>query len=542
MLAGCVPWPDDVVDEYRRAGYWQGEVLGDITRTWAGRQPGRIAVVAGGRRYSYGELSVRADRLAAGLSGLGLQAGDRVVVQLPNRVEFVEVCLALFRLGVLPVLALPAHRRNEISYLCEHAEAVAYIVADTVQGFDFRELAGQIVVDVPSVRHVLVAGDAGRFTPLAQVDADVCEMTRPDSGDVAFFLLSGGTTDLPKLIPRTHDDYAFQLRATAAAMGFGPASVYLAALPVAHNAALGCPGLLGALRAGGRAVLASSPSPDEVFPLIADEQVSLTTLMPAFLPVWMDLIDLYDVDLSGLTVEVGGAKLSPEVATRVRPTLGATLTHWFGMAEGLLCFTRREDPPERAVHTQGHPLCAADELRVVDDSDQDVPPGATGQLLVRGPCVLRGYYRAPEYNARAFTADGFLRTGDLVQITESGELVVAGRLKDIVNRGGEKVPAEELESHLLAHPQVREVAVIAVPDRIMGEKTCAIVVPDGSEPSLASLRQFLVERGVAEFKAPDRLHCLPSLPYTSVGKVNKVALRDMVVDGRGAAQTQPTNS
>lgn len=539
MLQGCVPWPEEAAARYRAAGYWRGEVLGGLTAETAKSDPGRIAIVAGGRRHTYAEVNERADRLAAGLHALGVRAGDRVVVQLPNSVEFVVLCLALFRLGAPPVLALPAHRRSEIGYLCSLTEAVAYVCPDVVQGFDYREMAREIGRDAPGLRHVLVAGDPAGFRSLDEVaEAVPAELPAPDPGEVAFFLLSGGTTGLPKLIPRTHDDYAFQIRATAEAMGFDENGVYLAALPIAHNAALGCPGVLGALRAGGTAVLAGSPSPDEVFPLIAREGVTLTTLMPAFLPLWLDLADLFDVDLSNLVIEVGGAKLQPEIAARVRPELGATLTHWFGMAEGLLCFTRPQDPPEAPVHTQGRPLCPDDEMRVVDEDGRDVPAGAVGELIARGPCLLRGYYRAPEYNERAFTPDGYLRTGDLVSLTERGELVVEGRIKDVVNRGGEKVPAEEVEEHLLAHPAVRDVAVVAVPDRALGEKTCAVVVAAaGAEPpTLGGLRDFVQARGLAEYKLPDRLRFVDALPRTSIGKIDKVTLRRRFADRADPAQ------
>lgn len=531
MLRGCVPWPEELADRYRSAGYWRGEVLGDLARGPAAAAPDRTALVAGERRVSYRELDNRADRLASGLAGMGVASGDRVVLQLGNTPEFVACCLALFRLGALPVLALPVHRRNEIAYLCAHTEATAYICPDVVKGFDFRELARQVIATSPALRHVIVAGDPAEFTALEKVDADPVELPAPDPGEVAFFLLSGGTTGLPKLIPRTHDDYAFQLRATAEAMGFDENGVYLAALPAAHNAALGCPGVLGALRAGGTAVLAGSPSPDEAFPLIAREGVTLTTLMPAFLPVWMELLELFDVDLGNLIIEVGGAMLSPAVAERVVPELGATLTHWFGMAEGLLCFTRPSDPPERAVRTQGTPLCPDDELRVVDEDGNDVPPGTVGELVVQGPCVLRGYYNVPDYNAQAFTPEGALRTGDLVRLTEAGELVVEGRIKDVVNRGGEKVPAAEVEEHLLSHPAIRAAAIIALPDRALGEKTCAaLVAATDPPPTFTDLRDHLTARGLAAYKLPDRIRYVDALPHTPIGKIDKKALRTRLTD------------
>jgi 2,3-dihydroxybenzoate-AMP ligase len=527
VLAGFTPWPTEVAERYRREGYWRGDVLGSLLRDWAG-DPGRIAVVAGGTRHTYAELDARADRLAAGLSERGIGRADRVVVQLPNTVDFVVVCVALFRLGALPVLALPAHRRSEITYLCEYAAAVALVVPDIGPDIDYRDIARAVVTSVPSVRQVFVAGEPAEFTPLSAVSAQPRQFAAPDPSDVAFFLLSGGTTGLPKLIPRTHDDYAFQLRATAAAMGFTEDSAYLAVLPVAHNAALGCPGVLGALWAGGRAVLAATPSPDEVFPLISTERIQLTTVMPPVLALWLETAELFGADLSGLIIEVGGATLSPELGRRVRATLGATLTHWFGMAEGILCFTRLDDSDETAATTQGHPMCAAEELRVVDAQDRDVLAGEIGQLLVRGPCVLRGYYRVPEHNTTVFTGDGFLRTGDLVRIDADGRLVVSGRIKDVINRGGEKISADEVESHLIAHPAVRRVAVVPVADRVLGEKSCAVIVATSPSPTLGELKEFLRGRGLAEYKLPDRLEVVAALPHTGVGKVDRRAVGELL--------------
>lgn len=514
-LHGFTPWPQEFADRYRQAGHWRGEVLGDLLRGPTAADPQRIAVVTRSNRYTYGELDLRADELAAGLADLGIARRDRVVVGLPNTVEFVTTCVALFRIGALPVLALPAHRRAELTYLAQYSEAIALITPHA-------DLAREVAKEAGSLKHLLLADE------LAAVSAPARDHVGPKPSDVAFFLLSGGTTGLPKLIPRTHDDYAFQMRASAAAMGFDEHQAYLAALPVAHNAALGCPGALGALWVGGRAVLASTPAPDEVFPLIAQEKVTLTTLMPAVLSLWTDTAELFNADLSGLTIEVGGAVLAPELGRKVRPALGATLTHWFGMAEGILCFTRRDDGDEVAATTQGTPMCADDELLIVDEQDRPVPAGEVGQLLVRGPCVLRGYYNVDEHNKTVFTSDGYLRTGDLARFTAEGRLVITGRLKDVINRGGEKVSADEVESHLVTHPKVRSAAVLPLADRRLGEKICAVIVARDEPPTLAELRDLLRDRGLADYKLPDRLEIVESLPETNVGKIDKRKLAEQL--------------
>ncbi|MGH3655581.1 MAG: (2,3-dihydroxybenzoyl)adenylate synthase [Micromonosporaceae bacterium] len=536
MLTGFTPWPEELAERYRREGYWRGEVFGDLLRDQAAGEPDRTAVVTRDGKYSYGVLHAKADRLAAGLAESGIRPGDRVVVQLPNTVDFVVVSVALFRLGALPVYALPAHRRAEITYLCRYAEAVALVVPDRGSAVDFRTLAREVVKDCRTVRQVLVAGDAEEFTALEDVAASPRELPGPRPEDVAFLLLSGGSTGMPKLIPRTHDDYSYQVRATAEAMGFTQDSAYLAALPVGHNAALGCPGVLGALRAGGRVAMAASPSPDEVFPLIAEAKATLTTLMPPVLALWLETAELFEADLSEMVIEVGGAMLSPEVARQVPTTLGARLSHWFGMAEGILCFTRLDDPQKVAFTTQGVPLSPADELRVVDDAGRDVPPGQVGQLLVRGPYTIRGYYNVPEHNRDAFTSDGFLRTGDLARIAQDGRLTVTGRTKDVINRGGEKISASEVEGHLVGHPKVRRAVLVAVADSGLGERSCAVVVPYGDPPTLEELRVFLRERGLADFKLPDRLEVVDALPQTGVGKIDKRTVASTVASGGQGAE------
>jgi len=523
-----VPWPEDLAERYRREGYWRSERLGDLVRYWARTNGSRVALVAGDRSISYSELDLQIDRLASGLHRRGLRQGDRVVVQLPNIPEFVYVSMALFRLGAAPVFALPSHRSSEVRYLCDCSGARAYVIPDTYQGFDYREMAAQVRKTVGSLEHVLVVGRPGAFTALSDVLGDPVDCVGPSPGDVAFLLLSGGTVGLPKLIPRTHDDYSYQLRATAEALGVDRQSTYLAVLPIAHNAALGCPGVLGTLRVGGRVILCSSPNPSDVFPLIERESVTLTTLITPLVLLWLEAAELFGSYFPDLLLQIGGAMLDREAGWRVRPTLGCALTHWFGMAEGLLCHTRLDDPEDVIIGTQGRPLSAADELRVVDEFENDVQAGEIGQLLTRGPYTLRGYYNAPQYNATAFSPDGYLRTGDLVRITAQGNLVVEGRIKNVINRGGEKVSVEELEGHLLTHPAILRAAVVGIPDSFLGERTCAFVVAGESSLTLDEVRRFLSQRGLADYKMPDRLKIVAALPETGVAKINRAALRESI--------------
>lgn len=538
MIDGCVPWPAEVAARYREDGYWAGRSLGDLLTASTARHGDRTAVVCGDRRLTHRALAAEADRLAGGLHRLGIGAGDRVVLQLPNITELVVLLFALFRLGAIPVLALPGHRGNEIVHLCQHTDAVAYVVADRFNGFDYRALARTVVAAAPALRHVLVVGEPDEFVALAAVPGEPVAHPPVDPGEVALFLLSGGTTGMPKLIPRTHDDYAYNALACATALEVDEDSVYLAANPVAHNAALGCPGVLGTLLVGGTAVLAASPSPDEVFPLIEREGVTLTTLVPPLVTLWLSAARHMPVDLTGMVLQVGSSKFGPELAKQARAVFGCRLTQWFGVGEGLLTYTRLDDTEDVVLTTEGRPLSPADEIRVVDEDGADVAPGWTGELLARGPYTIRGYYKAPRQNARSFTPDGFFRTGDLVALTAAGEVVVSGRAKDIINRGGDKVSAEELENHLLAHADIQEASVVGLPDSALGERTCAFVV--ARQPArlrLGMLKTFLRDRGLATYKLPDQVELVDAFPHTPVGKVDKNALRGSIRSGDAEGAT-----
>jgi 2,3-dihydroxybenzoate-AMP ligase len=309
------------------------------------------------------------------------------------------------------------------------------------------------------------------------------------------------------------------------------ATRYLVALPAGHNFPLACPGILGTLLAGGQVVMLPSPEPRRAFEVIAAEGVTHTAVVPAVAGRWLEHAATGPDGAAGRlatlrVLQVGGARLADELARRVEPALHARLQQVFGMAEGLLNYTRLDDREEIICGTQGRPLSPADEVRLVDEQDMDVPDGEPGSLLTRGPYTPRGYYRAAEHNARSFTPDGWYRSGDICRRTPDGNLVVEGRDKDMINRGGEKVSAEEVENLVYRLPGVRQVAAVAMPDPELGERVCLYVVPaDGAEPALAGIRAFMEAAGVARFKLPDHLVLVPDLPATKVGKIDKKALR-----------------
>lgn len=538
-------WPAEFADRYRARGYWRGETMDGMLRDRAAADPGHVAVAFDTGQWTYAELDDRASRLAVGFQRLGFARGSRVLVQLPNVPEFLSVVFGLFRAGLLPVFVLPAHRRSEIAHFGRASNAVGYVIADVFAGFDYRTLAREALTDVPSLRAVIVAGEAAEFGALDDVaqngDGAVDGSSRPS--DIAFLQLSGGSTGFSKLIPRTHDDYLYSVRESAVICGLDGSSVFLATLPIGHNFTMSSPGFLGVLYAGGTVALTRSPAPDAAFAAIERHRVTITGLVPPLALVWEQAAQKATTDLSSLRVlQVGGAKLTAELARRLRTTFAhATLQQVFGMAEGLVNYTRLDDPEDIVIHTQGRPISPDDEVLVVDDADRPVPDGTPGHLLTRGPYTIRAYYNAPEANAAAFTADGFYRTGDIVSRTPDGYLQVLGRATDMINRGGEKVSAEEVEDHLIAHPLVHDAVVVAIADPYLGEKTCAAVVRRDETLKAPALKAWIRTRGLAHYKIPDQIVFVDALPETAVGKTSRRQIRAALRD-RFAADAEARHS
>lgn len=530
---GFVTFPADRAAAYRQAGYWTGQPLDSILSNGAAQWPEVTAIVDSQRSYTFAELDDVADRVAGRLAALGLRAGDRVLLQLPNTTQFAVAFFGLLRAGVVPVMCLSGHRSAELSHFAGISGAVGLIITDTAAGFDFRTMAAQLQDEHPALRHVIVDGDPGEhlsWSALTDPDGDAPRATPArdgfDAAEPALLLVSGGTTGLPKLIARTHDDYVYTAVASAQEYQMTSADTYLVALPAGHNFPLGCPGLLGAMTVGAPTVFTHDPSPENAFALIDKHHVTVTGLVNALAKVWAQACDWEPVLPESLrVVQVGGSRMTAEEAEFILDNLTPGLSQIFGMAEGMLNFTRPGDPVDVLLHTQGRPMSPHDEMLVVDEHGDAVAPGEEGELLVRGPNTINGYYRAEEANARSFTPDGYYRSGDRVRIfTEgprAGYVEVTGRIKDVIHRGGETVSASDLEEHLFAHPGIYAAAAVAVPDEYLGEKICAAVVFSGKALTLAELNSFLDSRGVSSHTKPDMLAPLPSLPKTAVGKVDK---------------------
>ncbi|MEE8445200.1 MAG: AMP-binding protein, partial [Alphaproteobacteria bacterium] len=440
--------------------------------------------------------------------------------------------LALIRIGVVPVLAMPPHRLTEIGQFVRFSEAAAYVIPDTHRGFDYRAMAAELGAACDTLRHVFVAGEAGdgqvALGPMIETPAEAPDF-RADPMDVALMLLSGGTTAVPKLIARTHNDYVYNVKQSARVAGLGPNSVFLAVLPMAHNFTLGCPGVLGVFANGGRVVIAPAGDPETIFSLVERERVTIVSAAVPLIVKWLNspLGDRYDFGSLEI-MQNGGAKLAPELRKRVRERFACQYQESFGTSEGLLCMTGLDDNDERVLNSSGTPISPHDEIKIVDESGAEVPDGEAGELLCRGPYTVRGYYRAPEADGAAFTPDGFYRMGDVVRKID-GYIYVEGRKKELINRGGEKISCTEVEGHLLAHPEIENACVVAMPDAVYGEKACAFVImKDGGRLSLDALAEFLLGRDIAKFKLPERLEIVDSFPISPAGKVLRRELRETI--------------
>ncbi|MCM2677365.1 (2,3-dihydroxybenzoyl)adenylate synthase [Alkalicoccobacillus plakortidis] len=524
-------WDQKRVKRYKELGLWENETFGEMLTRLARIHPDKVALTWHGQHLTYAELNHRVERSAKALLAFGLKQGDKVIVQLPNSFAFFEGVFALFKIGVLPVFCLPSHRFHEISHIAMHVEAVAYLTSEKRTGFDYVSLAHEVKESCPELVHIFSFDEMDGLVETGQFEGETDLQVKVDPDSYAFLQLSGGSTGLPKLIPRTHNDYYYSVRRSNELCGINEESVYLAVLPVAHNYPLSSPGVLGLLLGGGRIVLADSGSADEAFQLIEKEQVTITALVPPLALVWLEAVKHRKEDLSSLQViQVGGAKCSAEVAKRIGPAFQCTLQQVFGMAEGLVNYTRLTDSEDKILYTQGKPMSEYDEIRIVDEHENDLGLNIAGELWTRGPYTIPGYFKADDHNRKSFSQDGFYKTGDVASVTDDGYLIVQGRMKDQINRGGEKVAAEEVENQLLAHETIFDAAIVAIPDDYLGERVCAYIILNKSFTIEAKeVKAYLRSKGLADYKIPDVVHFVDSFPETGVGKVSKQQLRQAIV-------------
>ena len=539
MLQGFVPFPSEFVQRYRAKGYWQDKSLAQEFDAVYKRFADRVLLVDGDHVFTYADIDRITTNLALNLLSIGLKPLDRVVPVLPNVHEFVLLYLALQKIGGIPIAALVTHRFAEINQFVNLSGATTCVYPETSGDFSFSPIIDRVQQENPAMKIRIVLGHPKEgehslrdlIDKPATLPMSALAQIQIDPMDPCIFQLSGGTTGIPKLIPRTNNDYAYNSKVAAEVCDLDAESVLLLVLPIAHNLPLACPGIQGYMFKGAKVVLHHNTRPAEMFALIQKHKVTHLKVVPALLIRLINDPSVTEHDLSSLKIiQSGGQRMQPEVRAKTRQLIpGVFVQENFGMSEGTLMFVRSSDPEVVKLETCGRPVCPDDEVKLLDEDDNEVAMGEVGELTVRGPYTLRGYFGVPEYNAKQFTSDGFYRSGDLMRMHPSGNYVVEGRKKDLINRGGEKIGAEEVENLILMHPAVQNVACVPMPDDNMGEKMCAyVILRAGQSLEFKELIDFLLTKEIAKFKLPERLEKLNDFPVSTFGKVSKKALVEMI--------------
>ncbi|GAA1862766.1 hypothetical protein GCM10009836_48870 [Pseudonocardia ailaonensis] len=500
------------------AGFWAGNPVDSYLAAAAIRTPAAVAVVDRGRRWTYGELDGAVNRFASALRGRGVGPGDVVSWLLPNWTEAIVVHLAAIRAGAVSNPIIPIYRHRETAFILRQAGTKVAVVPHSFRTFDYPAMLDEIRAEVPTLETVVVVGGGPPAFDdlLAEGRADPVEAAR-SSSDIALLLYTSGTTSAPKGALHSHDTLDHENRSMIDFFGLTAADVVFMPSPVGHIIGV-LYGLQLPFMLGSTVVLLDVWEPGRALELIEEHRCTFTVAATPFLHGLVHHPSLPQRDVSSLRVfACGGADVPPELVRAATTALGCTVTRGYGSTEyptATACTAA--DPVAKRAGTDGRPIGPA-EVRVAAD----------GELQVRGPELFLGYLDA-SLNDTAFTDDGWLHTGDLARIDADGYVEIIGRQKDIIIRGGENISAKEIEDQLFEHPAVADVAVVSTPDPVLGERVCAVVVPEaGGEPTLPELVDFLTGRRMARQKLPERLILLDTLPRNPSGKIQKFRLREL---------------
>ncbi|AVL70586.1 MULTISPECIES: (2,3-dihydroxybenzoyl)adenylate synthase [Oligella] len=532
-LISFTPWPTHLAKKYRRHGLWKDLPLTELLNQSLKLNGNKTAVICNERKFSYKQLHELSDNLAYNLISVGLKKGDTALVQLPNVAEFLIVFFALIKAGIVPLNAIYKHRQHELNSFITQIKPKLMIVCAQHELFQNDKYLKHLNSNLSLPQVILKLHDTDSDLDLdhwinvkkqSLRTVSLPNHTPPDQ--VALFQLSGGSTSIPKLIPRTHNDYLYNAQASAELARYNLDTKYLCAMPIAHNFTLSSPGVLGVLSKGGTIIMAESAEPMLCFDLVAKHEINTTSLVPSSVITWINQPDQYINKLKSLKLlHVGGAYFPEQIARQTVEKLQCQLQQVFGMAEGLVNYTSLDDPLDIIVSTQGKPLSHYDEIKIIDEQGNEAEIGETGMLATRGPYTFRGYYKSKEHNQTAFDEDGFYYSGDLVQLTPTGHLKVVGRIKDQINRAGEKIASEEIEEILIKHEDIQNVAIVSIPDHTYIEKTHAFITTNNKNLDITDIRRFLLDKGLSDYKLPDSMTIVENIPLTPIGKPDKKLLR-----------------
>ena len=537
-IEGVVYCAPERAARYLQSGAWIDRTVGEALRATAKQFPERCAFISDERSITFAELDALTDRLGAALLDLGLASGDRAIFQMGTNVETALALLACYKVGIVPVCAVPQYREVEIGQLAELSGARAYFVQADFSSFDLVGFAKEMMRRHPSLTQLIVArakDDPGASRLEALIEKTSLDHARRrlqdlrlGSEDVLSFQLSGGTTGTPKIIPRFHAEYLAHAVGWMRRYDVTSQSRLLWSLPLLHNAGQ-LYAFIPTLAMGVSTVLMPKVDIRRMLELIETHRVTHALSIGPVAPQLIAYTEVAKHDLSSLQLFCAITRADALEAHIVVPC-----SNLYGITEGLLLGCGADAPAFARHHTHGCSGCAEDEIRLLEiDSERPVAAGEMGELCFRGPSSLRGYYRAEEVNRTAFTSDGFFLSGDMMRahVVDGGTCYsFEGRTRDNINRGGEKIGCEEVEAFISMHPAVADAKVVAMPDAFYGEKACAYLFlrPEQAAPSVQELGAFLVARGLAKYKCPERVEVLSEFPLTRVGKVDKPALRAMI--------------
>ncbi|MCJ7595113.1 MAG: AMP-binding protein [Desulfobacterales bacterium] len=538
-IEGFTPYAKEDVETYTRKRWWLGMTWGDVFDKHTDIYPEKTGLVDDRGRWTNQELRQQVDKLAISLMKLGIRPKERVLLQLPNWHEFVFSFLALQKIGAIAVVLIPRHNQMEINHFCKLTEPVAWILPWQYGKIEYQPIIDDVLKQNPQMKHVIQArtGDDARYHTLEKL-IEESETTpenvralaerRPDPDEVCQILPTGGTTGLPKLSPRTHNCYMNNVEYHAYRWDITSQDTIMAITPLGHNLSVHW-GMAAALFAHAKFVVLDSVKPEDICEWVQRERVTAIPTVPALIARMVRMEDLGKYDLSSLKkLSVGGAPSTRDLVETVAEKIGCQFVNGFGSVEGTCSSTKLGDSIDLICGSVGKPICPYDELKVVDADGNEVPTGVDGELVSKGPGIFTGYFNSSaEDRAKTFTRDGFFRTGDQAKKDESGTIWITGRIKDIIIRGGENISAVEIENLMSGHPGLVDAAVVGMPDKILGERICAYVIPmPGVKPTLAEVVAFLKSKGASVHQCPERIEMIMELPMTKVGKVDKKSLRE----------------
>lgn len=529
----------EMIEKYTREGYWENINFPDIWDRNARQYPDKEAVVDSRNRLTWSEAKTLIDRLALGLVELGVKRDEVVVFQLPPCVESALLRVACEKAGLLHLCALRTLRHTEMAHVLGFTEARAIIMPWKYRGFDHLDMVNELKPNLPHLKHIIIWGEEAPKGTLSlqtllstslekKYPADYLDSRRMSPQEFSMIGLTTGSTGLPKFVESPICSLTVVVKGNPR-LKLNSNDV----IPVTTGAALGptIPALYMGIHVGARIVLLENWTVEEGLKMIEKERATLLSFVPTQFTELMAFPDLKKYNLNSVrAARSTGAALPYQLAIEVEEKLHCHIQNVYGSVDyGGISTPSIDDPPQVRHLTCGSPL-PGNEIQLRDPSGKEVEKGGIGEIYVRGPYGASGYYKDPEMTAKLWDKDGWYRTGDLGKL-EGGNLIIAGREKDMIIRGGQNIYPLEIENLLLANPKVADVAVVGIPDNLMGERTCACIVLKHSQAfSFEEMAAYLKNKRIAAYKLPEKLLIFSSLPYIGGLKLDKKIIRSQAVE------------